>query len=382
MKQEWNLKNAFPEMPEMCHDALMRAARSVKEEKKAMKHPSLRTALIAALIIVSTMTAALAAGRLLGWREFYPYDIPDSAKEILDATQVREYQVGPVTFTVNELLTDGHIAMAAATARVTDGSGAVLSSEVYDAIGANGENGRALAAKWGLPPETGWIDAAKLRNVPFYRVSMHVEVPQEMDGGEAMGDTLWDEEGNCALYYMPMLIRNKVGDSLPVRLGFTVTAYDMTKVEPPSVDYTREDWENSCREAAELDRWQAQFDVTLTVPAPLAEKTYTPAAPYEFPNGLTLNRVTAEQTVAGAYVIGEFTLRDGVDFRDANNGELMFQDADGREIPWGMAESGIIEYDDLPTVRWGAMLNLTALPDTLAVRLGDTAVTVWAADAK
>ena len=53
-ERDWenlNLRDAFPETPQDCHDALLRAARSAKEEKK-VKYVrfSLRTALIAALL--------------------------------------------------------------------------------------------------------------------------------------------------------------------------------------------------------------------------------------------------------------------------------------------------------------------------------------------
>ena len=34
---EWNLRDAFPQEPQACHDALMHAAYSVREEKKARR---------------------------------------------------------------------------------------------------------------------------------------------------------------------------------------------------------------------------------------------------------------------------------------------------------------------------------------------------------
>ena len=45
-----DLREAFQPMPETCRDALMRAARSVKEEK-SMKRNIARTVLITALIL-------------------------------------------------------------------------------------------------------------------------------------------------------------------------------------------------------------------------------------------------------------------------------------------------------------------------------------------
>lgn len=344
---------------------------SAKEEEPVKKF-TVSTALIVVLIVIATLTTALAASALLGWTDFYSFEIPKTAQEILNATEPKDYQVGPITFTVNELLTDGHIALCSATSHVTDGSSAVLSEEVYDAVGANGDNGEALAQKWNLSPDTRWIDAAHIMNLPFYRVSISVNVPEECHDGEDMGDAMWDEKGNCVSYYMAALNSLQVGETLPIKLHFQVWQYDPQSIEPQSI------FEDVVDEAKEMSYWEDTFEITLTVPAPIAEKTYMPEQPYDFENGLTLNSVTAQQTVAGAYVVGQFTLRDGFNFNDAYSGELDFLDATGEEIPWGMAESGIIEYDQLPKVEWGAMLNLEVLPEELVVSLDETTVHVYA----
>ena len=344
---------------------------SAKEEEPVKKF-TVSTALIVVLIVIATLTTALAASALLGWTDFYSFEIPKTAQEILNATEPKDYQVGPITFTVNELLTDGHIALCSATSHVTDGSSAVLSEEVYDAVGANGENGEALAQKWNLSPDTRLIDAAHIMNLPFYRVSISVNVPEECHDGEDMGDAMWDEKGNCVSYYMAALNSLQVGETLPIKLHFQVWQYDPQSIEPQSI------FEDVVDEAKEMSYWEDTFEITLTVPAPIAEKTYMPEQPYDFENGLTLNSVTAQQTVAGAYVVGQFTLRDGFNFNDAYSGELDFLDATGEEIPWGMAESGIIEYDQLPKVEWGAMLNLEVLPEEMVVSLDETTVHVYA----
>lgn len=344
---------------------------SAKEEEPVKKF-AVSTALIVVLIVIATLTTALAASALLGWTDFYSFEIPKTAQEILNATEPKDYQVGPITFTVNELLTDGHIALCSATSHVTDGSSAVLSEEVYDAVGANGDNGEALAQKWNLSPDTRWIDAAHIMNLPFYRISISVNVPEECHDSEDMGDAMWDEKGNCVSYYMAALNSLQVGETLPIKLHFQVWQYDPQSIEPQSI------FEDVVDKAKEMSYWEDTFEITLTVPAPIAEKTYMPEQPYDFENGLTLNSVTAQQTVAGAYVVGQFTLRDGFNFNDAYSGELDFLDATGEEIPWGMAESGIIEYDQLPKVEWGAMLNLEVLPEEMVVSLDETTVHVYA----
>lgn len=373
MKRDENkldLRNAFPEMPDSCYKALMDAADSVQEEVKVKKF-TMRTALIAAAIMILTVAVAMAATDMLGWADLFHHDIPKAARDILNATEQKTYQVGPVIFTVHELLTDGRIALCSSAAGMTDGSAAVIAVELYDPIGANGENGRALAEKWNLDPRTRWIDAAHRMNVPFYRVSVFMEIPEEYHDGEDMGDALWDENGNCVSYYMASLNHLKVGDTLPAKLRFIVSQYDPQSIEPQDV------MENVTVEAKELNHWDETFEITLTVPDSIASKMYFPAEPYAFENGMTLNAVKAELTVAGAYVAGQFTLREGFDFEKAYSGELNIMDEDDHEIPWGLAESGILQYDQLPQVEWGAMLNLETLPDEFGVQLGNEAVHVF-----
>ena len=369
-ENELDLRNAFSEIPESCRDALMEAANSVQEEAK-MKKFKICSVLVVAAIMMLTVAVAMAATNMLGWSDLFHHDIPKAAQDILNATEQKTYQVGPINFTVNELLTDGHMALCASTSGMSDGSAAVIATELYDPIGACGENGRALAEKWKLDPQTRWIDAAHMMNVPFYRVGVFMEVSEEYRNGEDMGDALWDENGNCVSYYMASLNQLKVGDTLPVKLRFIVSQYDPQSIDPQGVT------ENVTVEAKELNHWDETFEITLTVPASIGSKTYFPAEPYAFENGMTLNSVKAELTVAGAYVTGQFTLRDGFDLEEAYSGELIFRSEDGNEIPWGMSGSGILDYDQLPQVEWGAMLNLETLPDDLGVQLGNEAVHVF-----
>jgi hypothetical protein len=65
-----NLRDAFAPMPEEAHDALMSAARSVKEDEP-VKKAAFRTVLIAACVIVATMAVAMAAGQIFGWNDFF-----------------------------------------------------------------------------------------------------------------------------------------------------------------------------------------------------------------------------------------------------------------------------------------------------------------------
>ena len=56
-----NLRSAFEPMPDGCYNALMKAARSVKEER-TVKRAALRTIAIAVCIILAAMAAYIVSG--------------------------------------------------------------------------------------------------------------------------------------------------------------------------------------------------------------------------------------------------------------------------------------------------------------------------------
>ena len=67
-----------------------------------MKRFSVKTVLIAALVLIAGTAAALAASDLLGWSDFfsafgYRIEIPRTARDILTATEEKTYRVGPLT---------------------------------------------------------------------------------------------------------------------------------------------------------------------------------------------------------------------------------------------------------------------------------------------
>ena len=103
-----NLKDQFPPMPDACHQALMNAARSVKEEEK-MKKFTMRTVLVTALILALTAAVALAAGQL-GLKDLLgnhgTHALPSAAQEIMENSEKKTFHVGPVSVTLEETLAD------------------------------------------------------------------------------------------------------------------------------------------------------------------------------------------------------------------------------------------------------------------------------------
>ncbi len=293
MKQEHgfdpDLRPAFPDMPEDCRDALLRAARSVREERK-MKKFTLRTALIAALLIIVTMTAALAATEMLGWTDFFGEHfgtvVPKAARDILNASEGKTYQAGPLTFTVKQLLSDGRLAMCAVDIRTADGSEALYCWDPSDTLGCNGENGKILAKRLGLPAETTYLDAAKQLNLPLYRAEACLEAAEPYSGGEGMGDQLWNADGAMTSFSMEYLDHEKTAGvkALPVQLFLLVSRIDPETGEDAADSVIRQ------REPMEIP-----------VHGVITEKDYAPAEPFTL-NGYALVSVHAEQTVCGLYL--------------------------------------------------------------------------------
>ena len=112
-----NLRDTFKATPDKCRDALMTAARSVREEEP-VRRISFRAVLIAACIILATMAIAIAATKTLGWADFFEIIYGDTnvitkeAQAIMDNTEKQTVTVGPVSFTVQSLFADEQQAMA------------------------------------------------------------------------------------------------------------------------------------------------------------------------------------------------------------------------------------------------------------------------------
>ena len=371
MKREqssYDLRKAFAPMPEECRQALMDAARSVKEEKPT-KRASSRAVLIAAIIIVATMAAAFAATQL-GWVDFfgsnYGVTVPKAAEEALVATQPRRYQVGPMTFTFNQLLTDARIALSSAEIHTTDGSEALYADDtnVYEAVDAISEflaeNDMTvyILNRYKLESGITWMDAARQLSLPLYGIRALIEVGEPYSAGESMEDALWNEDGSIVYFNMPLLLSKNVRDELPATLYMAVTQFDPATGE-------------------ELERWRLQEEITIPASPLTAEKTYLPERGAEL-DGMKLVDVYAEQYATGIYLTAAFIMPDGTDADKARDAlySLTLCGSDGAALPGGLNLSIRSYLDAWPTVALETMTSLEALPDSLIVTDGITKITV------
>lgn len=347
-----NLKDAFSPMPEDCRDALMDAARSVKEEHH-MKRASFRVALIAAAVILALMAVAFAASQLglvNFFSGYYDYRLPDSAKTVLNATQQKTYTVGPLSITLRETLVDGRIAYVTTQATTADGSPALI-------VGT-GETDMyipdVLAAKVNVPKHTLIMDAARQAHVPLYTVSSYLDVDEAYRDGEEMQATLWAEDGSALLVDMLMLNPATVPETLPGTLTLHVREIDLAE-----------------ETYAEGEEWRMDEELTLPVSGVTAEKTYFPEGDALLA-GYTVNSVKAEQTCAGVYLTATLTADEGAAQAVPHEVHglysiLEIQDAQGQPFPGGINLSGRLNGDAWPTVIWESMIGLDTLPESLQI---------------
>ena len=355
-----NLQDAFKPTPDKCRDALMTAARSVKEEEP-VKRATVRTILIAACIILATTVIAIAATNSFGWKDFFEINygdtgtVPEAALEIMNNTEEQTFAMGPLTCTVTSLFADPHIAMLSTRVTVTDGSPALICmyGEWMCPIGGNCDNGEAVAEKYGLDPEMSWLDAARKLNLPLYSIDTRLSFDDAFIGGEGMFGATYDRDGRYMEFSMQELNSTKVNGTLPARMFMECEEVDLATGESREVMYGH---------------------VDLPIPVTSSEKmiSYRPAEDYTA-FGLHLDGVHAEKTAGGLYLSVELTAQTG----STPDQSLRFQlypswfDENGKEYPDGMDYGFGFNMDEWPHVRMDGMIASDSIPDRIWLQLVD-----------
>ncbi|MEG2950028.1 MAG: hypothetical protein RR946_05010 [Clostridia bacterium] len=338
-----------------------RIMNGVDKERKVKK--KLSFGLVLALGLVLATVAVAIAAQQLGWVDFfgtnYNITVPTAAQEAMDATQPQTFQVGPMTFTFKQLLTDKRIAMSSAEVHMTDGTEVLYAddSNFYETMDGISDT---VLKKYNLKPGTTWVDAAKQLELPLYGIRALIEIAPEYGEGQAMESTLWNEDGSIVYFHMPMLNKNAVTDDLPIALYMAVHRYD------PATDEVK------------VNQWTERKEITLPVAPLLAEKTYLPQGDTEFAEGMKLVEVHAEQYVTGIYLTCTFTVPDGMTKEEASDilHRSYLCDGEGNDLPMGMNLSSGVFTDELPTVKTETMTSLEKMPDALIVSDGETEITV------
>lgn len=359
MKREFDnleLRAAFREEPESCRRALMDAARSVREKKVTMRKNPVRTMLIAAVVAMTMLTTAFAAGEIFGWNDYFERLGIHTTPGMRDAMQMESqtYTVGPLNFTVQEAVSDNRYALVSTHIAPANGNIALMTQFADDAIGAYGERSRKLMGALGIEDKSLLCtEAAAMKNIPLYTVRACIEVEESLSGGEGMEDIMWDAQANVAYLSQHSLNPAAVGAELPVTLFLRVAQIDPATGE-------------------EIERWTTREALTISVGQKLAEKTYIPEAPYTV-KGAALESIRAELCVTGAYLTFTWRMPEGVenndDFSiwDYHSDAMLITDAAFNAFENGVSLSGGWDGAAWPTVTVEEMINVDALPEVIRV---------------
>ncbi len=356
-----NLRDSFKPTPGKCYDALMTAARSVKEEEP-VRRITFRAVLITACIVLATTAMAIAATRKLGWVDFFEIfygrtdAVPEEAQKIMDSTEEQTFVLGPVSFTVQSLYTDGQEAWVSTLITTSDGSKALFCSDssAEDSLGSNGENGEALARMLGMEPETTWLNAARQLNCPLYcaHANLHNREPYDIGGG--MMDSLYDDQGRLVYFstkevYTP----DECPDPLPMELWLQVEEIDPETGDVKETAYSHADVLVPMSLAADAAAYHAKEDCTAF--------------------GLRLDSVRAEKTASGMYIYTDFTAREGMTEDEFLEVQLypVWLDESGNEYPEGMNMSYEINMDHWPRVSITSQIAVDSVPDRIWMQLVD-----------
>lgn len=355
-----NLRSAFEPMPDGCYNALMKAARSVKEEKP-VKRTVFRTVVIAVCIILAAMAAAVAAGSILGWNDFFKlyHDVavPQTAQEIMAASQPESFQLGDIIFTVRERYSDAYLAMITTEAHLAEGvTGIVTADAPFDPIGAYGDNSAAVAARLGVDPGMTWAEAARQLNVPLYSVTALLETPEALSGGESFADPLFNEDGSLSYFSLQPLNGMADAAQFACQVWLRVERVNLDDPEHPA------------------DERQAYEPLSIAMqPTPDAQEYAVPAE-VQAQGNFTLESVQAQLTPSGVHVTAVFAAQAGATEEQAYDrlGEVQFVQPDGSEYPTGMNLSGgISNLDRWPQVEVKQMIGTEKIPERIGMSFDD-----------
>ncbi len=363
MKQDLDkldLRPAFREEPEKCHQALLAAVRSVKEEEKNVKHLNFRPLLIAAIIIVSMLSVAFAASEIFGLSDYFQkFDISltQQQQEAFKPDKETAWQLGPMTFTLQERVADPYYAYISTKVDMIDGS-QVLTCMFPDDRLTDAQrtalNLEKIERDYGdgiVTTQPTFMEAAQQTGLPLYSVRAIMEVAEEINGGEGMEHILHTNTG-CVYINQHSLQQMDGRSKLDVQIFLRVS-----KIDP----VTGED----------IDKWSTREPYTLPVSKLVAEGHYVPETPL-VSRDMTLSEIRTELYETGMYVYRMYQMAANmpldIDYPiwDVTE-ETPLQSVDGVPFMRGISLSGQQDTDGWPTVTVTEMLNVTSLPKVILV---------------
>lgn len=364
-KNELDLREAFPDMPDSCYTALMDSASSVQEGIRTAM-PVRRLILVAAAVMLMVAAGVTAAVKSPGWSDLlerFGLTVPEKAAEIMDVAEGQSWQVGPVTLTVKQQIADPKIVMTALEIKTSTGEKALMMptgdiSEPVGNLSSFSGTGIALA----VSADSTWGEAAKQLDVPLYRVRGSVET--DSGNGLSIEDTM--QESADRIVYFDMLQLQQDLDAVALRVKYSIT---VDELDPDTGEVT--------------DTWtDRDHEAEISVQPLIAEKAYTfPEDSYL--SGLRITEITAQQYVTGVYV--KLKLAKDTDIEEDVLKDLLgifFTDTEGTPYPAGMnltvpfgSDAGTWEASSLLSLEF--MLDADHLPDHMKLVYGDQIIDLF-----
>ena len=348
-----NLRDAFVPMPEETRDALMSAARSVKEEEPVKKF-TFRTALIAACIIVATMAVAMAAGSIFGWNDFFSKDygttIPKTAQEIMTATEPVTWQEGDVIFTVRERYSDSRLALISVEARLAEGVEGILAGDDFtEAIGAYGENSAAVAKRLGVASEMTWVEAAKKLNLPLYSVRATLEIPSELWGSEQYEDPMFNEDNSLTYFSLQPLNGQITSDQINAKVYLRTKKVNLDDPDDDT-NVTKE-----------------YVDLAIHTEKTIALAEYIIPEDTKVLDAFQIDSIQAELLPSGLHFTTNLTALESATQEQAlDKLRLNIVKENGEDYPTGITlSSGFSNLDTWPQIVYTQMISVDQIPETI-----------------
>lgn len=324
--------------------------------RTSQKRPVRRFSFVLAAALVLALGAFAYAASRFGWADYYRtqmgIDIPQGAEEALNASQPHTYQVGPMTFTFQQLLTDGRIVLSSASAHLTEGGAALYApdSNVEEAVDCLSDT---VLNQYDLPSGILWTEAASQLNLPLYGVRALVEIDPAYSQAVSMEDSLWNEDGSIVYFSMPLLNAETAPNPLPATLYMSVIQFD------PATGNMAE-------------RWQRREEISLETAPLLEAKTYQPKGQKAL-GDITLQSLRAERYVTGTYLSAVFAVLQDMDQEDLVTQlyRIKLCDEGGAALPDGLSQSSDVRMEDWPTVTLETSTTLEELPAQLTLIYGE-----------
>lgn len=331
-----NLRDAFPPVPEGFTQRIIETLEKAMQGPPPKRHSiPMRTILIAAVVILSMSSAAFALSQIR-WVDFYRdygVRIPEAAELAMQEAEPRSFTVGPLTFTLREVLSDGRLLLGATEAHAQDTNAAFI-----EYVGAK-------------------IPAGLEQNTPVYAIRAILQVDAPYHGnGEDMEDTIIDTDGQIVYFNMQSVNEEYHLKEIPIT--YQMFAY---QIDPSNGHIVKS--------------WSAEERLTIPVTELQGEKVYLPEMEIVIGN-VTVVDAKADLTAAGVYLLVTFSASDQANPHSLDLPGFLWYDEEKNVHHDGMSLSLTIDDSTWPLITCEYMLSLDALPAKLILSDGTNSVTL------